>query len=99
VGLCAALAIHLTAGDDPVDAVGYVVVDGVAYPVAPQHSKRYIRDLERFGGKASVLFDEFNRWFDSLWHGRSLAATVAWLSVLVALGLALFARWLPPDRD
>ena len=76
----------------------YIVVDGVAYPVAPQLTKRYVRTLEQFGGKASVLFDEFDRWFASLWRGRTLALTVACLSTAVAAGLFLFARWLP-DRD
>jgi hypothetical protein len=98
-GCCAAVAAWFAADDVPVDAAGYVVVDGVAYPIAPQHSKRYVRELERFGGKASVVMDELDRWFGSLWRGRSLAGTIAWLSAIVAAGLALFARWLPPDRE
>jgi len=59
----------------------------------------YVRELQRFGGRAAVLFDEFNRWFDALWHGESLAIAVGCISVLVALGIFLFARWLPPDRE
>jgi hypothetical protein len=54
-----------------------------------QTSKPYVRQLQLFGGKTAVLFDELNRWFAGLWHGTSLALTVAWLSVLAAA--ALFA--------
>jgi hypothetical protein len=100
LGLAAALLIYLVADEAPPDAVGYVVAaDGTSYPVAPNQSKRYIRDLERFGGKSSVLFDELNRWFASLWRGKSLGITIGWISAIAALALSLFARWLPPDSD
>ncbi|MEQ1853781.1 MAG: hypothetical protein ABMA01_19570 [Chthoniobacteraceae bacterium] len=98
LGLCGALLIYFNADEAPADAIGYLIVDGVAYPTAGTRSKTYVRDLERFGGKAAVLFDEFNRWFAGLWRGKALASTVAWISVIVSLGLFLFARWLPPDR-
>ena len=55
-------------------------------------SKQYARQLQRFGGKAAVMFDEFNRWFAGLWEGKSLAITVAWISVIASLGIYLFAR-------
>ena len=54
-----------------------------------------MHQLQHFGGKAAVLFDEFDRWFESLWQGKSLGITVAWISVLVSLGIALFASTLP----
>ena len=98
-GLLAAFLVYRTAEDEPEAGVSYIVVDGTAYPVAPSSSKRYLRSLEQFGGKGSVLFDEFGRWFGGLWRGKKLAATIACASVLAALGLFLFARWLPPDRD
>jgi len=97
-GLCSAALIYATAQDAPESGMDYIVVDGVSYPVSPQQTKRYVRTLEQFGCKASVLFDEFDRWFASLWHGRNLALTVACLSTAAAAGLFLFARWLP-DRD
>ena len=55
-------------------------------------SKPYVRQLERFGGKASVLFDQFNRWFAGLWEGRQLGITVAWITVVVAGGSFIVAR-------
>jgi hypothetical protein len=53
-------------------------------------TKTYVRDLERFGGKAAVLFDEFNRWFAARWHGKALGVTIAWLSV----GAATLLFWI-----
>ena len=55
-------------------------------------SKQYVGTIQRFGGKQAVLLDEFGRWFSSLWHGRKLGLTVAWLSVLTAGGLYFVAR-------
>jgi len=46
---------------------------------------------------ASVLCDEFSRWFARLWQGKALGLTLAALSGLVSLALFLFAYWLPPD--
>jgi hypothetical protein len=55
-------------------------------------SKQYTRDLQRFGGKAAVLFDDFNRWFAGLWHGKSLGLTIIWLSVFASGCVYLVAR-------
>jgi hypothetical protein len=97
LGLCGAALIYFTAADDSAGAVGYEVINGVAYPVAPADSKAYQRELERFGGKANVLAAEFTRWFASLWHGRRLAFTVAFLSLLASLALYLCAKYLEPE--
>ena len=78
-------------------AIGYEVINGTAYPVAPADSKAYQRELERFGGKANVLAAELTQWFAGLWRGRNPALTVAFLSVLVALALYLDAKYLEPE--
>ena len=89
-GMCAAAAIWLTAEDDPLaGAYQVVVVDGKAYPVAPGQYKVYMREVQRFGGKAAVLFDEIDRWFAGLWRGKSLAITVGWISIFAAAALLL----------
>ena len=97
-GLCGAMLIYLLAEDIPDDSLGYVVVNGVLYPLATRDSKTYRREVERFGGKAALVFDDFSRWFAQLWQGRALGKTMAWISVLVSLGLYLFAGSLRPDR-
>jgi hypothetical protein len=97
-GLLAAVAIWFGAGDDPGPAYQVVLIDGKSYPVAPGESKRYVRELQQFGGKAGVLFDELNRWFAGLWRGRSLAVTVGWIAVF--LSVALFALgWMQPEGE
>ena len=89
-GVCAAVVIWIAAGEDPGPAAyQIVVVDGKSYPIDPGHSKRYVREVQQFGGKAGVLFDELNRWFAGLWRGRSLALTVGWISVFLSVGLFL----------
>ena len=88
VGLCSAALLYLFADDESESAALYEM----------QISKRYVRQLQQFGGRASVLFDEFNRWFSGLWHGRTLALTVLWISVCAAVALYLLAR-LTDSRD
>lgn len=78
VGLATAATIYFTAEEEPQLSSSYVIV------MDPATTKTYVRDLERFGGKAAVLFDEFNRWFAARWHGRALGVTIAWISVGVA---------------
>ena len=78
LGLGIGVAIYFTAEDEPELSTSYVIV------IDPAATKTYVRELERFGGKAAVLFDEFNRWFASRWHGKALGVTVAWISVAVA---------------
>ena len=84
VGLATAAAIYFTAEDEPQLTSSYVIV------MDPAMTKTYVRDLERFGGKAAVLFDEFNRWFAARWHGKALGVTIAWLSV----GAAALLFWI-----
>ena len=97
LGMCAAVVVYVNSDEAPEAAIGYIVVDGMKYPIAAGESRRYQRDLEMFGGKASVLFDEFTRWFGALWQGKRLGLTLAALSGFVSLVLFLFAYWLPPD--
>lgn len=80
-GLGGATLIYLTAMEDTGDAIGYEVVGGTVYSINPDDSKRYVHDLELYGGKAAVFADDLDRWFASLWHGRQLAYTLAILSI------------------
>jgi len=99
VGLCSALVIYLTAGEDTIDeGFQIVIVDGKAYPIPLADTKMYRRELQRFGGKMALLLDDLNRWFASLWRGKSLAVTVVWITAFVSLALFLLARGMPPDR-
>jgi len=88
-GLIAALAIYLTAAPPSENPLGY----------NPEDSKEYLRQLEMYGGKANVLAVELRQWFDSLWQGKTLALTVAVLSVLLALGLLVVVPPAPDGAD
>lgn len=98
-GLCCALLIYVTAGEAADDYEGsqVIMVDGKAYPIPLAETKMYRRELQRFGGKMALLFDDLSRWFAGLWRGRSLAVTVVWITASVSLVLFLLARQMPPD--
>jgi hypothetical protein len=75
--------------------LGYEEAGGTVYPIMPEDSKKYLRDLELYGGKANVIMDELRRWFIGLWHGKSLAFTVACITIFVSFGVFYAANHLP----
>jgi hypothetical protein len=95
VGLGIAIMIYQSAGDDSGSVLGYEIIDGSAYPIRPENSRTYRRDLELYGGKAAVLTDDFSRWFVGLWHGKSLAFTVAGISIFISCMFFFAANRLP----
>ena len=50
----------------------------------PFASKKYLRELELYGGKINVLAVEFYQWLASLWRGKSLAYTIALLTIILS---------------
>ena len=66
-----------------------------------QNSKMTRHNLQVMGGTANVLADDFCRWFDGLWHGKSLALTLLCITAVVAFGFFFVACRLPsgPDSD
>lgn len=78
-GLSAAALVYLLAAPPAPNPLGY----------EPQDTKKYLRDLELYGGKVNVLATEFMRGWDGLWRGRNLAFTLAALTLLLA-GLFAF---------
>lgn len=88
VGLVSAIVIYYAAVQVPADPLG-----------DPEDSKKYLHDMELYGGKANLLATEVRDWLHGLWHGRRLAFTVAVLAGLVAAGFRLAAIPLPPLDD
>lgn len=82
-GFGAALVVFFAASERPQDPLG----DSLG-------NKKYIHDLELYGGKANVLAAQFREWFAGLWYGRNLAYTIAILTVLLVLAVRFFA--IPP---
>ena len=98
-GLISSVWIYLTAGNDSESVLGYEIVGGYAYLITPDNSKKYVHDLKLVGGNALVFADEFSRWFIGLWHGRSLAFTVACIAIVISLGFFFAARTSPSDLE
>jgi hypothetical protein len=99
VGLGSATLIYSTAENDSKDVLGYEIIDGQAYPIYPENSKMYVHDLQLFGGKAMVLMDEFRRWFAGLWHGKTFAFTVAFITIFISIPFFFFAKHLPDSNE
>ena len=88
-GLVSSVAIYLHPGAEPESLLDF----------SPETSKKYLRALELYGGTANVLAVRFQAWFAVLWRGRSLAYTMAALSLVAALAYVFFTVVLPPYRD
>jgi hypothetical protein len=99
VGLSSAFMIYRFAENSPPSILGYEQGDGVVYPVRPDDSKKYLRDLELYGGKANVLMDQCRRWLVGLWHGTSLAFTVAGITIFISLVIFYSANLSPSSLE
>ncbi len=95
VGLGGAILIDLAVENDSDRVLGYEAVGQYVYSIASEDSKMYKHDLELYGGERSVLVDEFMRWFAKLWHGKSLAFTVASITIFISFGFFFVGKhWL-----
>jgi hypothetical protein len=81
VGLGISVGIYVAADPAP---------DDIPWEFTPQ-SKKYARALKHYGGTMNELIVELNEWFKGLWHGKSLAFTVASISLGIALAYLFFA--------
>ena len=79
VGFGTAIAVYVAAGARPENPLGYEPLD----------TKKYLHDLELYGGTANVLAAEFREWFVGLWYGRNLAFTIAVITVLLVFAVRL----------
>ena len=97
IGLGTAIGIYITSPDEADSALGYTVVGDTMYPDVP--SKTYVRNLELYGGKGLVLANDISRWFNELWYGRSLAITIACISMITAGVIFFFNNYVSFDDD
>lgn len=81
VGLATSVAVYLTAAPDEDDPLHDF-----------EQTKKYFADVERAGGKTALFSAELSRWFSGLWHGQSLAFTIAILTTVAAVGYVFVAR-------
>lgn len=99
IGLGVAVYIDQTAVDEPYPVLGYEVNSESTQPIRPDDSKRYLRDLEQYNGKAGVLLFELRNWFAGLWRGKTLARTLFCLTVATTFAILYYARHLPPESS
>lgn len=76
LGLGSSAWIYVAAGPLRSSPLGY----------EPENTKKYLRELELYGGNVNVVATELRRWFEGLWQGQTLAFTVAFLTVVAACG-------------
>jgi hypothetical protein len=98
-GLGSSALISFTARNEAGGGSGYEEAGGDIYTVRPGDSKIYRHDLQVYGGKANVVMDEFMRWFDGLWRGKSLAFTIICITVFIAFGSFLLGYHWKPDLE
>ncbi len=98
-GLGSSVLIYESSRNRLASVLGYEDAGGSVYPILPEDSKQYLRGLELYGGTANVLADELRRWFAGLWHGKSLAFTVACITILISSGVFYTARRLPSREN
>ncbi len=94
-GLVGAVLIYWEAVNAPAEESGYEVIGGFVYPGGGAYNKKYLHDLQLYGGSAAVLGDRFTRWFNGLWHGTSLSYTVAVIACLLAIVVFVAANNVP----
>jgi hypothetical protein len=99
LGLGTSVWIYQRATNASKSILGYEEGGGSAYPVAPEDSKLFIRDLELYGGKANVFAYQLRRWFAGLWHGKSLAVIVGCSAILISFALFYAADHLPSRSE
>jgi len=74
IGICTAIFLYVTASPPPAPPLGY----------DPFDSKKYLRELEMYGGKINILAVEFRQWLHSLWRGKNLAYAIACLTIILS---------------
>ncbi len=92
IGVVSSVLIYLAAANEEASDSGYEIIGGFVYPGGGAYNKKYIHDLQLYGGNAAMLADRFNRWFFGLWHGTTLAYTVVVIAVFLSLVLFILAR-------
>jgi hypothetical protein len=84
-GLIAGAGVYIAASADP-DS------DAIA-------QQREMQQVARLGGTATVQTVKFNLWLASLWHGQSLAYTLALLGLVLGGGFWYVGGLMGEDVD
>ena len=99
LGLGGSVWIYQTALDTSTKVLGYEEGNESAYPVTPEDSKMFLRDMELYGGKANIVAYKVRTWFIGLWHGKSLAVVIGCVTILASFGCYYAANHIPSGRN
>jgi hypothetical protein len=87
-GWSAAAIVYARAGADAPE----VDPESAAEAYDLTHSRSYLRQVERLGGRATVLATEMNEALAAALHGRALACTIAAGTAALAAAYVLLSR-------
>jgi hypothetical protein len=87
VGLTSAVAVFFTAVNPADNPLGNPQED----------SKIYRRTMEMVGGQANLVASDITDWVTGLWHGRTLAYTLAVLTLVAAYGFFFITEDRAPE--
>jgi hypothetical protein len=88
-GLMSSISIYLAAKITP------NIFSGFEF----EKAKNCARNLAPYGGKINVLSVEFMNCFIGLWHGKTLAYTVTFITIFISAGLAFAACHKSSDME
>ena len=88
VGLVSAVGVFLTAVNPADNPLGNPLED----------SKAFRRSMEIYGGTSNVVASELRESLQSLWHGKSLAFTLAVITLGLAYGFFFITEDLPSEK-
>jgi len=91
VGVGSAILIYLTAENNSDSYLVNEPIVGYVHSMASEDAKTYEHGLKLYGGNANLPSDEFMHWFDRLWHGKSLAFSIAYITIYMSLVFLFFA--------
>jgi hypothetical protein len=75
VGILISVIIYIRARPPMQNPLGYDPLD----------TKKYLRELELYGGKSNIMATEFREWFVELWQGKNLSYTIACITVVLSI--------------
>jgi hypothetical protein len=89
VGILISVVIYITARPPMQNPLGYDPLD----------TKKYLRELELYGGKSNIMATEFREWFVGLWQGKNLSYTIACITVIISTILWFIGSRKDSDTD
>lgn len=63
-----------------------------------EQSKKFANEVERMGGKMSLIANDLGSWFAGLWQGQNVSYTIAVGTVIIALTYYLVASALDAEK-